>query len=583
MGSKTVAIIGARLSSTRLPGKQLLPLAGQPLIAHIVQRLRQVSEIDEIIVATTNEDVNKPLVNWARGFGITAFDWDGDQNDVVGRVDAALAATDADHFVYVCGDCPFIEPTTISNLIKASRSIDSEGFARLAPPQTASKFIHEGFDVFNKGFWDRMVAVAAKPFEREHIGAVYFHLNKVEPMTIKLVTEDESFAAIDHRLSVDTKQDYAFAQRLYDEWYNDHAPDTIVDLKWVIKKLVSDPTLVALNAHVHQKAVKQQTIHAIILCEAGPSLGMGHLSRACVVAASLQEYLGASVKIVIRGSQIDFSDLANIPHQWVSSFDQVALEADCIITDLKTPDQSIGSLLNRVAGQTYRVAIDQPTASEDEFDQIWMPSIHVSDSHMATKSDGFIRYGAECFLLRRPSHIQPSGTDSGKKLIVLTGGADPKRLSKTLPQQLMGCLDANTRVTWVQGPYAEPPEMQEDERFVILQNPASLHQLVSEFDAALCVYGVTFFECLQSEVPVVTFDPIGAATPEEWIVLQRLAPGFAASSTDEALALVAVNLSADLQSELPLFATDLKNGPENFARAVEAGVARKRERSDAAA
>ena len=103
MGSKTVAIIGARLSSKRLPGKQLLPLAGKPLISHIVTRLRQVEQIDEIIVATTNEPVNQPLCDWTDAEAVTAFAWDGDQNDVVGRVDAAFKASGARHFVYVCG------------------------------------------------------------------------------------------------------------------------------------------------------------------------------------------------------------------------------------------------------------------------------------------------------------------------------------------------------------------------------------------------------------------------------------------------------------------------------------------------
>lgn len=583
MGSKTVAIIGARLSSSRLPGKQLLDLAGRPLIAHIVARLREVSAISEIIVATTNEAVNTPLVAWAKSAGVTAFDWDGDQNDVVGRVDAAFKASGADRFVYICGDCPFIEPKTIENLIEASKEVGQDGIALLKPNENGAPFIHEGFDVFNGGFWGQMVEVAHEPFEREHIGAVYFHLHKVEPSEVKRVAEDPVYAEINHRLSVDTPQDYAFAQSLYNQWYKSYEETEIVDLQWVIAKLQSEPELMAMNAHVHQKAVKETSITVSILCEAGPKVGMGHLSRACVIATSLQAHLGAAVTIYIKGQQVDFADLANLPHQWMASFDELSLKQDCLVYDVKEIDSSLNKLLLLTKGQSFRIAVDQVPVQEMDIDLLWSPSILLPGEIGPDQLPFDARFGTDCFLLRS---LLPSGRAAPKKskrLVVLTGGSDPLGLAMTLPQKLEKQIDPGIEITWVQGPYAQAPVTEHSERFQIVLSPPNLHHFVSEFDAALCVYGVTFFECLQAKVPVIAFDPIGAATAKEWDLLKEWAPQLIADTDESAIARLTNIIDAETPLEMPQFAFKLADGPRNFAAAVKKGVAAMKEASDAAA
>ncbi|MBO6503826.1 MAG: NTP transferase domain-containing protein [Kordiimonadaceae bacterium] len=583
MGSKTVAIIGARLSSSRLPGKQLLELAGRPLIAHIVTRLREISAISEIIVATTNEAVNKPLVAWAQRAGVTAFDWAGDQNDVVGRVDAAFKASGADRFVYVCGDCPFIEPKTIENLIEASKEVGQDGIALLQPNENGAPFIHEGFDVFNGVFWDQMVAVAHEPFEREHVGAVYFHLNKVEPSEVKWVDENPVYAEINHRLSVDTPQDYAFAQSLYDQWYESHDKSEIVDLRWVISKLQSEPELIAMNAHVHQKAVKETAISVSVLCEAGPRVGMGHLSRACVIATSLQAHLGAAVTIYIRGQQVDFADLANLPHQWMPSFDELSLNHDCLVCDVKEIDSSLNRLLLLNKGQAFRVAVDQVPVQEMNIDLLWSPSVVLPGETDQGSLPFDVQFGADCFLLRSLLPTRSAEPNISKRLIVLTGGSDPLGLAKTLPAKLEQKIDPSIEITWVQGPYAQAPVSRNSSRFKTVLSPPNLHQFVAEFDAALCVYGVTFFECLQASVPVVAFDPIGAATANEWEMLKEWAPELIADSEENAIEMLTNIFVSATPLEMPMFAQKLVDGPRNFAAAVKKGVAAVKEASDAAA
>lgn len=587
MGQKIVAIIGARLNSSRLPGKQLLPLVGEPVIAHIVKRLRTVEALDEIIVATTAGAVNQRLCDWAHSNRVKVFAWDGDENDVVGRVDAAVRHAGADMFVYVCGDCPLIEPSTIARLIRASAKMSPTGFAKLQPLLDGAAYIHEGFDVFNRGFWERMVEAAEAPFEREHVGAVYFHLNKVEPDALMLVEEDAVFAAVNHRLSVDTAQDYAFIGRLYEDWYRDNAPDSIVDLKWVVKKLLDEPALMAMNAHVRQKTVKETGPKFLILCEAGPELGLGHLTRACVAAESLQARLGAGVQLLIRGEPFDFDDLKLLPHEWVDSFGHLDRDLDGIIVDLKSVDEPLQEKLNMAPAMTLKVGVDVRLADTGFFDLIWMPSIYVDDA-FKRHTEGKLWFGPECFLLRNASDQPPQtsnpGGNRGKSLVTLTGGADPARLSRSLPDQMLETLPEYIKIDWIQGPYAEPPVVtRQDRQFDVVQAPSNLADRLNGYDAALCVYGVTFYECLRAGVPTIVFDPIGAATPEEWEALSGLLPAFVASSAEEAIDKLAILLDDPGAAEENAISRVLADGPENFAKAIADAVFAMRGDSHAAA
>lgn len=574
MGSKTIAIIGARLTSTRLPGKQLLPLAGVPLISHIVRRLRLVSQIDQVILATTADKENQPLCDWALENDVIPFPWDGDENDVVGRVDAALKTTNASRFVYVCGDCPFIEPETISGLIEASASISDYGIARFAKPSGAAKYIHEGFDVFNRGFWGRMMEVAEAPFEREHVGAVYFHLNKIIPEEIKWVKDDPKFAELDHRLSVDTKQDYAFASQVYEEWFSHNAPSTIVDLKWVIDQISSRPDLAIINAEVHQKGVTEQVPRVAVLCEAGPSIGMGHLSRACVAAASLQEHLGAVVQLQIRGEPIDYSELTLLPHLWVEQF-HLDDHVDCIVTDVKKIDGKLAFLLSSRNDSCRAVGIDVLDDAGTLFDLLWVPSVHIDTKGLSSAAVNRLRYGLDTFLLRKPTtKLEHDAASTGRKsIIVLTGGADPVGLSKTLPGRLLDVLPENVKLDWIQGAYADAPLVEEsDPRFSCRRSPPDLHQLVQDYDIALCVFGVTFYECLRAGVPVVTFDPLGAATKGEWSALKSIVPGMVADNIDDAIEALSEHLRSPIHEDLQPLASKLSAGSRNFAYAVKKSI-----------
>ena len=113
---KTVATIEARITSSRLPGKVLLPVAGMPMLLHLVRRLRSVPSIDEIVLATTTNDSDDILVDFSLKNSISYFR--GSEEDVMTRVIEAADSVDAELIVEITGDCPIIDPEIVEQTIR---------------------------------------------------------------------------------------------------------------------------------------------------------------------------------------------------------------------------------------------------------------------------------------------------------------------------------------------------------------------------------------------------------------------------------------------------------------------------------
>jgi len=113
---KIVATIEARMTSSRLPGKVLLPALGRPMLAHLTARLKAAPSIDEIVLATTINATDDVLVEFARQDGIKVFR--GSEEDVMSRVIGAAESAQADVVVEITGDCPIIDPDLVEQTIR---------------------------------------------------------------------------------------------------------------------------------------------------------------------------------------------------------------------------------------------------------------------------------------------------------------------------------------------------------------------------------------------------------------------------------------------------------------------------------
>src|SRR5579859_1898597 len=112
---RIVATIEARMRSTRLPGKVLRPAAGKPLLELLIERLRRVSRIDQIVVATTDNPADDMIARLAQRLGVGCFR--GSEEDVLDRVLRAAQSVAADLIVEITADCPLIDPEVVGHVV----------------------------------------------------------------------------------------------------------------------------------------------------------------------------------------------------------------------------------------------------------------------------------------------------------------------------------------------------------------------------------------------------------------------------------------------------------------------------------
>jgi spore coat polysaccharide biosynthesis protein SpsF len=161
---KRVAIIQARMSSSRFPGKVLAPLAGLPLIVFMVERVRQARLVDRIMVATSTDSTDDPLAHVLAEHGIPCFR--GNLNDVLDRFVQCARASLADHVVRLTGDCPLMDADLVD---RGLRELAEGGFdyvSNVAPPSYP-----DGLDVecFTMQALETAWREAKLPSEREHV------------------------------------------------------------------------------------------------------------------------------------------------------------------------------------------------------------------------------------------------------------------------------------------------------------------------------------------------------------------------------------------------------------------------------
>jgi spore coat polysaccharide biosynthesis protein SpsF len=236
----TTAIIQARMSSTRLPGKVLLDLAGEPMLGRVVARTQRAKTIDRAIVATTVEPEDEPIVALcrARGWSVSR----GSRDDVLDRYYQAAVADGADPIVRITSDCPLIDPEVIDRVVeRLTAGVDYS--SNINPTRTFPR----GLDVEAFTFASLATAWqdASDPSSREHVTP--FLYRHPERFRIALV-ESERPEAADHRWSVDTPEDYELMRRILA-----HLRDQEFGWLDVLELLDGHPEWIELNRHITQK------------------------------------------------------------------------------------------------------------------------------------------------------------------------------------------------------------------------------------------------------------------------------------------------------------------------------------------
>ena len=245
---KVNAIVQARMTSSRLPGKVLLPLGGKPVLQNIIERLRRSKYIDDVIVATTTNEADNAIIELCDRLDCSYYR--GSEDDVLSRVLEAAKKFDTDIIVEVTADCPMISVEIadfcIEKLVCHEKDYVSNVIRRSYP---------RGLDV--QVFWTNVLDKANKEvdnyFDRSHVSSWIYKnpktINdyKVANVSCNLTGFDITFR--EYRLTLDTEEDYILLQLMFEGFKDNTFKDGDI-----FKFIEFREELFELNKHIPQKS-----------------------------------------------------------------------------------------------------------------------------------------------------------------------------------------------------------------------------------------------------------------------------------------------------------------------------------------
>jgi len=244
--NKVVATIEARMTSTRLPGKVLLEIGGKPALAYMINRIKQSRLVEDIVVATTVNDSDEPIINLCNKIGCKYFR--GSEEDVLLRVLEAAKSVNADIIVELTGDCPFIDADIIDKVIELYFSGDYDYASNIV-----ERSFPDGLDtqVFSVESLEKVSRLTDDPIDRVHVSCYFYN----HPQKFKLANlfADQDCTWPDLRLTIDEPADYQLL-KLIDEKLQERKG--MFSVNEVISLLRQEPELIELNKHVRAKELQ---------------------------------------------------------------------------------------------------------------------------------------------------------------------------------------------------------------------------------------------------------------------------------------------------------------------------------------
>ena len=517
---KVSAIIQARMGSTRLPGKVLMPLAGRPVLWHIIHRLKKCRTIDDIVVATSDQKQDDKLVAWCCKNDIPVFR--GPEENVLQRFALAIKLLDPEIIVRICGDSPMVDPQVIDQLVIHLVNIGADH----CKGDKKTPTIHEGFTPFSRRAFERLLVEAADdPVAIEHVTA-YFnqHPEKFKTTAIPMPREHWFSGA---RMSIDTPADLRFMNEVYARL---DVPAGEADMADVVRLLKDTPDLLAINNHVRQKAATEKTFKVIIRCDGDEQIGLGHVVRCLALAEELRDSqsVGVSFAMVSGKPGMDLIRSAGFPV--IPLTDQVNEDIwlDKLIRTRK-PNALILDVRSSLSPPRVRqwrknglliVTIDDPSDRRLEADLAFYPPVPQVEGMDWSGFSGQLFVGWEWVLLRKQfarspvfhRHVSSSGlsTPHPTKLLITMGGSDPAGLTLKAVRAL-NQVKFPFHVTVILGSgFAHDDELlrlleKVTFPYNILRNVNDMAEVMKKSDLALSSFGGTAYELAACGVPGIYF------------------------------------------------------------------------------
>lgn len=233
---KVVAIVQARMGSTRLPGKVMKEVQGKPLIELLLARLSQAKQIDQIIVATSQSSKNQPLVDHVQKLGYQCYL--GSEDDVLDRYYHAALMAKADVVVRITGDCPLVDAALVDNAVAKFKEHQVDYYSNVEPPTFPDGLDTEvfGFAALKKAFHK-----ASSRAEREHVTPYIRHNGEFRRSAL---LNDEDHSAL--RWTVDEADDLEVIRNIFMHFHPD------IHFRWtdILQLNVKHPDIFMSNHHI---------------------------------------------------------------------------------------------------------------------------------------------------------------------------------------------------------------------------------------------------------------------------------------------------------------------------------------------
>ena len=240
---KIAAIVEARMASKRLPGKVLLKAKNITMLDHLIDRLKKVKIIDEIIVATTINPLDQEIIDFCDAKEIRYFR--GSEEDVMGRVIGAAEYCKADIIVEITADCPIIDPSIVEQIINIYlfNNVDYVSNANV-------RSYPDGMDtqVYSIDILKSSYSMTENKVDREHVTLhirnnpnIFSNINVIAPPDIHLP---------DLGLTLDEKEDYIFIKNIIENLYDKNKFFSCLD---VVNYLKENKSLLSINKHIKRK------------------------------------------------------------------------------------------------------------------------------------------------------------------------------------------------------------------------------------------------------------------------------------------------------------------------------------------
>jgi len=496
---RVVAIIQARMGSTRLPGKVIEKIGGKPLLEILVNRLKKSKYVDDVTIATTKNTEDDAIEILANDKGINCYR--GSEEDVLERFVESSRIFRADVVVRVTGDNPLIDIDLVDTLINVHLTNNLDYTYCLDTPLGVSA------EIIESKVLEEISKKSELESEREHVTPYI----RSHPKDYKVLKFYSNLRNQNIRLTVDTNEDLTLIKAIYQNLGD------LEDLKIseVVNFLKLNPEIYQINAGIEQNPEDTlKTINIAFLTEGNSEMGMGHVYRSITFAKTLMANLWSKAYFLTKSNEnvIKLIEDENFPTVKLKDDEEIVehlkkLDINLVVIDNLDFQEDI---LKEIKDIAKIVLVDNLDPKINKYADIVMSlyKTFVNKDYYNKTTDTKYFCGPKYLILRDEFDIFKNKNDLKPKvedILLIFGGSDPSNHTSTVLEK----LSDDVRINIVLGPefkyFDELDKIMKNKnnKVTIHNEPGNVAELMYNADLVITSPGLSMFEAVYVGSPVL--------------------------------------------------------------------------------